>query len=300
MKTTESRYNGILYVFTVLIWGSTWLAIKFQLGSVDPMISVTWRFAIAALLLNVYCRLSGLNMRFSPKEHMFMAMQGAFLFALNYWLFYVAELYITSGLAAVIFSTIVFMNIINGSILLKSPVYPRVVTGAFFGAFGIGLVFWPELSSFTLSDNSFVGLLLCIGATLSASFGNIISARNQRFMLPVIQTNAFGMGYGAVLMGIFSVVTGKAFTMDVTFVYIGSLLYLSVFGSIIAFGCYLTLIGRIGADRAAYTSLLFPIVALGISTVYEGYQWSLFAFAGVLLILFGNFLAISNKKPLPA
>jgi drug/metabolite transporter (DMT)-like permease len=146
--------NFVFYAGTVLIWGTTWLAITFQLGVVDPMISVIYRFALAAALLQVYLRVAGLRMRFALREHLYIALQGTLLFALNYWIFYAAELYLTSGLVAVVFSTIVFQNILFGALLLGDPIRPRVVFGASLGLVGIGLVFWPELSSFNLSDHS--------------------------------------------------------------------------------------------------------------------------------------------------
>jgi drug/metabolite transporter (DMT)-like permease len=151
-------------------------------------------------------------MRFKQKEHFFMALQGVFLFAINYWLFYVAELYVTSGLAAVVFSTIIFMNVVNSHIFLREPIRLRVVSGASIGLIGMGLVFWPELSSFSLEDRNFLGLLLCVLATFSASLGNITSAYNQKYRLPVVQTNTYGMTYGAIIMGVFALISGKPFT----------------------------------------------------------------------------------------
>ena len=286
-----------LYGSTVLIWGTTWLAITFQLGSVDPMVSVLYRFIAAALILMLYCKLSALKMRFHLKDHLFMVLQGLVLFSVNYWIIYLASVYLTSGLVAVIFSSIVFMNMINGRLLLGSQIRSNVLAGGGIGILGIGLVFWPQISSFDLSDDTAAGVLFAVCSTFMASLGNIISARHQKYNLPVIQTNAFGMVYGAAIMGILAVVSGRRFSFDMSFPYIGSLIYLSVFGTIIAFGCYLKLIGKIGADRAAYASMLFPVVALGISTVYEGYQWSAHNLTGIVLVLIGNRLVI-NKRAL--
>ncbi len=287
--------NFIFYTLTVLIWGSTWIGIKFQLGgSVAPVISVAYRFTLAATLLMLWCFIRNLKMRFSLKDHLFMALQGTFLFALNYWLFYVAELYITSGLAAVIFSTIVIMNMVNGAIFLKSPFNNKVIVGGIFGLCGIVLVFKPEFHAFHLGDKATMGILASFAATLLASLGNIISARNQKHGLPIIQTNAWGMSYGALLILTIAVVSGQPFTLDISVRYIAALIYLALFGSIVAFGCYLTLIGKIGADRAAYATLLFPIVALIISTIWEGYHWSSEAVIGVGLILMGNLLMLKK------
>lgn len=286
----------LFYIATVLIWGSTWLAITFQLGTVEPLVSVVYRFALAAILLLGYCKLTGLNLRFSKQDHMFMALQGALLFAFNYWLFYIAETVLTSGLVAVVFSTMVVMNMVNGALFLRTPLNRRMMLGAMLGLSGIGLVFWPELAAFNLDDQGFYGLLLCLAATLSASLGNIASARNQKFRLPIIQTNAIGMAYGATAMFLVALAGGSTFSFEFTYSYVASLLYLTIFGSIIAFGCYLSLVGRIGVDRAAYVTLLFPLVALALSTVFEGYQWTGTALVGVVLILVGNLLVLRKRK----
>ncbi len=286
----------LFYLITVLIWGSTWLAIKYQLGSVDPMVSVVYRFSLAALLLMLWCSVTRLNMRFSLKEHLYMALQGTLLFSLNYWLFYVAELHITSGLAAVIFSTILIMNMVNGTLFLGTPLDTKVIAGAVLGLLGICLVFRPELAKFHFGENGFLGMILCMAATYLASLGNIVSARNQRHGLPIIQTNAFGMAYGAILMIGLAWVIGKPFNFVFSSSYITALIYLALFGSIIAFGCYLSLVGRIGADRAAYATLLFPIVALTISTIWENYQWSFEAVLGITLILGGNLLMLNTRR----
>jgi drug/metabolite transporter (DMT)-like permease len=287
----------LLYGSTVLIWGTTWLAIKFQLGSVDPMVSVLYRFIAATMILMVYCKLNDLRMRFQLKDHVFMALQGLVLFSVNYWIIYLASVHLTSGLVAVIFSSIVFMNMINGALLMGSPIRLSVVVGGGVGIVGIVFVFWPEISAFSLSDKAAIGVLLAAVSTFMASLGNIISARHQKYDLPVIQTNAYGMAYGAVIMGIIAIASGRRFGFEMTFPYVSSLGYLSLFGTVIAFGCYLKLIGKIGADRAAYATMLFPIVALSISTVYEGYQWSAYNIIGMVLVLIGNALVL-NKKAL--
>ena len=236
-------------------------------------------------------------MRFSVKEHSFMLLQGTLLFGLNYLLFYIAELHVTSGLAAVIFSTILIMNMVNGAIFLKSAIDGMVMFGGLLGLAGIILVFRPEISSFSLENNGAMGALFCVVATLFASLGNITSARNQKHGLPIIQTNAYGMGYGALIMLLMTLAWGKSFGFEFSTVYIGSLLYLALFASVIAFGCYLTLVGNIGADRAAYATLLFPIVALIISTIWENYHWTASSAAGVGLILLGNLWMLKRRQP---
>ncbi|MBC8180191.1 EamA family transporter [candidate division KSB1 bacterium] len=287
--------NLLLFLIPSLIWGSTWLAIKFQLGVVDPLVSVVYRFFFASIILFIFCRVTNLNLKYNTRQHLYMALQGFLLFGINYWLVYLAELHLPSGLVAVIFSTLIFMNILNGAIILKSSIRPIVIFGAIMGFIGIGLVFKQELFSFGLSSNNSMALILAILGAFLASLGNITSAHNQKNNLPVIQTNAFGMLYGAISMLIITLLVDKPFNFDVSFAYISSLIYLAVFGSVIAFNSYLTLLGRVGADKSGYVALVIPVFALILSTIFEGYRWTIFALFGVFFILMGNVLVLKKK-----
>ena len=289
-----SVQNLLLYTISILIWGSSWLAIKFQLGYVDPMVSVAYRFLLASGISWIYCRYSGRLMRFGLRDHIFMFIQGSCLFSLNYLLFYISELTLTSWLPAVIFSTMVVMNMLNGIIFLKNRFELRMGVGACLGIAGIVLVFWPEITDFEMGDENLSAAAIAVLATYLASLGNIASARNQRHGVPVIEANTYGMTYGALLMLVLALTAGKELTIEMTAVYISSLLFLSVFASIIAFLSYLTLLGRVGVDRGAYATLIIPLVALGISTVYEGYQWSAYAGFGMTMIITGNLLILKR------
>ncbi|MBW8055558.1 MAG: DMT family transporter [Acidiferrobacterales bacterium] len=281
-----------LYAITVLIWGSTWFAITLQLEVVDPIWSVAYRFALAGVVLIAFCLITRRRLRFGWRDQAFIALQGALLFSINYVLFYFAIGGVTSGLVAVIFSTIVFMNIVNGALLFRSPVRVRVVAGATLGLAGIALVFWPELSALQVSSAALTGLALSLLATWVASLGNMAAVATQRRGLPIIEVNALGMAYGAALTAAAALLLGAELRFEWTPRYVGSLVYLAVFGSIIAFGCYLRLLRTIGADRAAYTSVLYPLVALALSTLFEQYRWSAPAFAGVAMVLLGNLLVL--------
>ena len=288
--------NNLLYAATVLIWGSTWYAIKMQLGVVDPDLSVAYRFIAAATVLIAFCLATGRSLRFAPRHHLFIAAQGLFLFCLNYWLFYYATFELTTGVVAVVFSLIMLMNILNGAVLFGARVEPRVLAAAGLGLIGLVLVFWDDLAVLDFTSGPMVGLGLSIVATYSASLGNMASLRNTRAGLPVIPVNALGMAYGAVFMTILALLRGAPLSFDLSPGYVGSLLYLAIFGSVLAFGFYLTLLGRIGADRAAYAAVVFPIVALIISTFMESYVWTAPALIGVALILGGNILAVAKPK----
>jgi len=277
-----------------VIWGSTWLAIKFQLGIVDPLVSIFYRFFLAAIILLIYCRISGLNLKYSAKQHFFMALLGLLLFGINYWLVYLAEIYLKSGLVAVVFSTIVFLNIFNGALFLKSKIRLNVLYGSMLGFMGIVLVFKDEVFGFTLSSGASFAFLLALLSAVISSLGNITSAYNQKNKLPVIQANAYGMLYGACLMLLLALIMGKSIEFEFSLHYTLSLLYLAIFGSVIAFGCYLTMLGNIGADKAAYVTLIIPIIALVLSTLFEGYKWNALALIGVLLITSGNIMILKK------
>ncbi|GGF69395.1 membrane protein [Terasakiella brassicae] len=286
--------NAFLYITTVLIWGSTWLAIKYQLGVVAVEASIAYRFALASILLLAFCVLTRRSLAFDRKTHIWFALLGLCLFSGNYFFMYIASGHITTGLVSVGFCSMVVMNIILSRLFFKTSISGRVVLGATLGMVGTFMVFWPEVKHFDPSDSGFYGMTLVLLGTLCASFGNMVSARNQKKGVPVMQANAWGMAYGALFMAIFASFNGVEFTFDPRFEYIWSLFYLAVFGSVIAFGCYLTLLGNIGPEKAVYSVVLFPIVALSLSTVFEGYHWPMAAVVGVPLVLFGNVLVLTK------
>lgn len=290
--------NGILYLIPVLIWGSTWLAIKFQLGVVAPELSIAYRFGLAASILLIYSAVRRLPLAFSLRQHAYIALQGLLLFSINYLLVYLSEEHLTSGLVAIIFSMIIILNVLFGALLLRNPVRGQVLLGAVIGLAGLLLIFRPEIAEFDLSGDKALGVVMAFLGVVSASLGNIVSARNQKNALPVVQTNAFGMAYGALIMLGFAVVRGAELTFDPSFGYVSSLIYLALFGSIIAFTSYLTLLGRIGPDRAAYVTVLFPIIALILSTLFEDLSWGLLQIVGAFLVLLGNAIVLIKRGAL--
>ena len=290
------HHSASLYLATVLIWGSTWFAIRFQLGVVAPEVSLVYRFALAGLILLLFCLMRQRNLRYTPRQHGFIALQGLFLFCANYLVFYWATGLLTSGIVALLFSTVILMNIVNGALFMRERVSNRVMLGALVGIGGIVAIFWSDVSAVENTADTWRGLWMCLLATYFASVGNILSARNQRDGIPVVQTNAWGMTYGALIMLAYALVSGASFSYDPAPAYSLSLIYLAVFGSIFAFGCYLTLVGRIGADKAAYAAVLFPVIALGLSTLFEDYQWTLRALFGFALVLIGNYIVLSKGK----
>lgn len=289
--------NLSLYLATVLIWGTTWIAIKWQVGVVDLTVSIAYRFALAALVLFAFLLARGSLQSMDRRGHMICLAQGACLFCLNFICFYVASQWVPSGLIAVIFSTAVLWNAFNARLFLGRRIAPAVLGGSAFGMAGLMLLFWPELSGPAFRTETLYGVLLALGGTLCFSFGNMLSSVKQSRGLRPLSTNAWGMFYGAVLLVAISMGRGAEIQIDWSARYLGSLVYLAIPGSVIGFTAYLTLVGRIGAERAAYCTVLFPVVALNVSALVEGYQWTPSALIGLILVMLGNVLVFYKPRP---
>ncbi|MDB4286233.1 EamA family transporter [bacterium] len=297
MQKSAATENAALFTIPALIWGSTWYAITFQLGTVDPLFSISYRFGLAGILLVIYCRVRNISLRFNGVQHGRIMLQALCLFGFNYWLTYESETLITSGLVALIFSLVIFFNIFFGRLILKNPIRKQVIFGALLGLLGTFLIFQPELVGVEASDDTLLGVLLCVGGVVVASLGNIASAFNQRQQLPVISTNAIGMLYGAGSMFLIALLSGKTPTFDPSMPYVLSLIYLAVLGSVIAFSTYLTLVGRIGPDKAAYALVIVPMIAIGISMLFEGYKLEWISAIGIMFLIAGNVFALWRSTP---
>lgn len=292
--------NTLLYLVSVLIWGSTWLGIEFQLGVVAPEVSVVYRYVIASALLFGYAAVRGLRLSFALRDHGWFVLLGVLLFGLNYILAYRAQVYITSALAAIVFSSMLWMNILLARVFFRVRAGARVIAGAAVGIIGIVVLFAPQIGRLSLSDTVLLGTLLCGCGAITASLGNMASQQAQRLKLPVIQSNAWGMFYGAALTGSYALLSGQSFNFDASPGYVISLLYLAVFGSVVAFGAYLTLLGRIGAHRAGYAVVMFPVVALILSILFEGLELSASIIVGTALVLAGNIAVLRGaRQPKP-
>lgn len=274
------------------IWGSTWLAITYQLGDVAPELSVAYRFGLAATVLFAWCAATGRSLRFSVREHGYLAALGVMLMGLNYIGIYWSERFVTSGLVAVLFSTIVFMNPVGMRLAFGTPVTARTLIAATLGVGGVALLFLPELDQATQGGSAGYGVALALGATLIACGGNLIAMRNHKAGIPTFPGTAWGMAYGALSAALVAIVRGVPWTFDTGAEYLLSLAYLSVFGSIIAFGAYLTLLKRVGGGPAAFVGVATPVIALALSTLFEGYRWTWIAGLGVVLAVAGNWLAL--------
>ena len=291
------------FVACVLIWGSTWYAIEFQLGEVAKEWSVVYRFTLSAMLLQAWRMLRGMKATFGSQGHIAAAGTGIFLFGINYLLVYAGTEHLTSGLVAIAFSTLSLMNIMSARIFLGTPVHLPVLGAAVIGISGLALVFGNEIAHFSWADETMVGLAFCLSATVTASLGNTIAASEKAKSFPILPFTALALFYSSGFNILVALASGQPMLFDTSMPYVLSLLYLAVFGTVIAFTIYLWLIAKIGVARAGYISVVMPLVALTISTIYEGFVWSAAALAGLVLIIVGNAMIIrlkNNKKPAPA
>ena len=288
--------NALLYGLVVLIWGTTWIAIFLQQGPVAAPVSIFWRFAVASATIMIVLLALGRLRKMVLRDHLFCMVQGCCVFCFNFWCFYTAAAYINTGLESVIFSMAVLYNAINSFIFFGQRPPARFGIAAVLGMLGIITLFWDDLLASGWSQELLLGIGLSALGTYGFSLGNMISLRHQRNGLETMTTNAWAMTYGTLVMGAIALIRGDNFTPEWTVSYMGALLYLAIFGSVIAFGAYFTLVGRIGAGKAAYSTLLFPLVALSISTIYEGYVWHMNGIAGIVLILTGNMVMFTKPE----
>ncbi|KFC82080.1 DMT family transporter [Buttiauxella agrestis] len=286
--------NALLYISVVVIWGTTWLAIYMQQGVVSVPVSIFWRFAVAAIVMLVVLLALGRLRRISLRDHLFCMLQGGCVFGFNFFCFYHAAAYISSGLESVIFSMSVLFNAINSMIFFRQRPSKNLLPAAVLGIAGVIALFWHDLVATQMAPTLLMGIGLSALGTFGFSIGNMISTRHQRRGLETLSTNTYAMFYGTIIMGVLALVRGDSFMPEFTLRYLGSLFYLAIFGSVIAFGAYFTLVGRIGASQAAYSTLLFPLVALSLSTIYEGYVWHSNAVIGLCMILLGNLVMFSK------
>jgi drug/metabolite transporter (DMT)-like permease len=287
--------NLQLFAGCVAIWGSTWLAITFQLGRVAPEASVGWRFLLASLLLFAFCLARRLPLRYSAREHAWIALQGMLMFSVSYIYVYYAEENVVSGLVAVGYSASPLLAMLGMRLFFRTPMTGAVIAGSILGIAGITLVFWPEFAHLRGDRRTALGAVYTAVAVLVATLGTIAAHRNHEARLPLWQGMAWGMLYGGLFSIAVALATGKALTFELSAPYVLSLLYLALLGSIVAFAGYLTLMKRIGAARAGYIGVMVPIVALVVSAAFEGFHWQALTVAGIAVSVAGNVVVLRER-----
>jgi drug/metabolite transporter (DMT)-like permease len=296
--------NTLLFAVCSLIWGTTWFVIKFQVDSTGPIVGVFYRYLVATVIMfviNIFFIKKTLRFPFS--NHKFFMLQGLFNFCLNYILTYMSERHINSGLVALTFTVLIYFNMLGMRLIFKREISKNVIYGAILGFIGIFFLFWKEISNFNADQVTLFGIIIGVIATFCASIGNMFAYKNHLLKIPVMTFNAYGMLYGTIFSLIIGLVMGEDFTFPTNHSFLLSLSYLSLFGTVVAFWAYQTLVGTIGAERAAYTSIISPVIAVLVSVLFENTTFTVQLSIGMIFCFLGNLLALKKrhqKTPRPA
>jgi drug/metabolite transporter (DMT)-like permease len=285
--------TAFLYLITLFAWGTSWIAIAMQNGPVDSVASVFYRFLIAGLMLFLVLYFTGRLQKVRQNDHLWFFLQGICLFCFNFICFYVASRYMASGLLSIVFSSAIFFNTLNNRVFWGVKPNKAVYWAGLIGITGLVLLFWKELEQTSASGDLLFGIGLSALGTFSFSLGNMITVRHNKNGINPLTSTAYGMSYGAVILLGILIVTQIPITWDSRPEYLYGLLWSAIVASVVGFTAYLTLVNRIGANQAAYATVVFPVIALGISSIYEGYTWGVLNVLGLVLVLFGNAVAMN-------
>ena len=293
----------LLYIATVLVWGSTWIMMKFQLGQVVPSASLSYRYFLAGLLVLGGAHLVGKQVRLLRRQHLWCMAQGGLMFSVNYWITYLAAAHLTTGVVSVFFAGVSGATMLLGLVLYRKVPQLLPAIGAGLGVLGTALVFWPEVSGLPLDGPEVISGVMLIGSVFLFALGGIVGARNLASGMPRYATIGWSMTYGGIWMACITLLRGDSFDFELSVTYVGSLIWLIVMGSVVVFVMYFVVVERLGPERAAYASVMFPLVALVISTFAEDYHWPMAALIGVPLAIAGNGLVLWQGRaaaPVPS
>lgn len=288
-----TRSTAGLYLLTVLVWSTSWLPVSWQVEQAEPEIAIFWRFCLAAPLMWLFAWYRGAPLNLVWRQQIGFAALGLCLFSANFTLFYYGAIGVASGLLAVVFSTASLVNLLLDSLRSGKPPSLILTGAALLGAGGVSLLYWPEIQ---LESAALASLFFCLCGTLFFCAGNMVSAELQRRSISVLSANSWGMLWGLVWLGLFGLAKGSDFTPSVTPGWYAGLVWLAIFASVVAFSSYLTLVGRIGPGRAGYATVLFPVLALLLSTLFEDFNWQISSLAGLLLVMAGNLVMVRAKS----
>ena len=284
--------NGHLFATCVLIWGTTWYAITFQLGHTAPEVGVALRFALAGTVVIAWCAGRGIRLRFTPREHGFFALQGAFMYGVSYACVYHAERHIVSGLVAVGYSASPLVTGLGAHALFNLRVTRRFLSGGLLGIAGVALMFWTEFGAVSGSRDTAIGAAFTVIAVLLSAVGSLAAFHNRSLGLPFWPSMGFGMLYGAAACALVALVQGHSFALPPVASWWFALLYLALAGSVLTFACFLTLQERIGPGPTGAIGVMTPLVALVVSMVFEAFRPDVLTLTGAALAVVGNVLML--------
>jgi drug/metabolite transporter (DMT)-like permease len=289
------------FMLVTLIWGSTWIVIKGQLGVVPPSWSVTYRFAIAAAAMFAFALIRGERLRLEKRAMLFAAVLGIAQFALNFNFVYRAEQHITSGLVAVLFALLIVPNTLMGRAFLKTPLEGRFLLGAGIAIAGVGLMILHEYRAAALGAREvLIGTALTLAGVMSASISNVMQGTTIARAQPMVVMIAWAMLFAAIVDGCYAWITTGPPVIEANATYLGGVLYLGIVASAVTFPLYFNVIRAVGPGQAAWTSVLIPIIAMGFSTAFEGYRWAMLSVAGGIVALVGLVIAVAKRPERPS
>ena len=287
--------NWQLLAVCVLTWGTTWYAITFQIGHTSPEVGVAWRFGLAGAVVLAMCARRGMALRFTWRDHALLLLQGGFMYGVSYICVYHAEMHVVSGLVAVGYSASPLVSGLGARLLFGVCVTRRFVFGGLLGLAGVGLIFWPEFAKAASNGDSqgaALGALFTIASVLLSTVGSLTASRNRQHGLPFWPALGFGMVYGAAVCVIAAAAQGQSLAPAGVASWWLALLYLALAGSVLTFACFLTLQERIGPGPTGTVGVMTPLLALVVSTVFEGFDPDGLTFAGAALAVLGNVLML--------
>ncbi|HWH84469.1 MAG TPA: EamA family transporter [Burkholderiaceae bacterium] len=285
-----------LFAVCVLIWGTTWYAITFQVDRVPAEAAVALRFGLAGAAVLAFCAARRAPLRFPPSTHARLALQGALLYGVSYVCVYHAEKHIASGLVAVGYSASPLVSGLGARWLFGTRVSARFVAGGVLGLVGVALIFWPEFESSAQRSGAALGALFTLASVLLSSGGSLAASRNRGHGLPFWPALGYGMLYGAAAAALCSLVLGERIAWPSAPLWWGSLLYLALAGSVLAFACFLALQQRLGPGPAGTVGVMTPLLALAVSITLEGLRPHALTFAGLALAVAGNVLMLRPPR----
>ncbi len=288
-----SRFrNWQLFAICVLVWGTTWHAITYQLTDVAPEVGVALRFALAGAVVLAFALWRGQRIRFPARAHAALALQGSFLYGVSYVCVYHAERYVASGLVAVGYSASPLITGLGAAALFGAAIGGRFIVGGLLGLAGVALIFWPEIVRPADGERGALGAMLTIVSVMLSAVGSLAASRNRNIGVPLLPAMGFGMLYGAVAAAVVAVLLGRAFVLPSAPSWWLSLAWLTLAGSVLAFACFLTLQDRLGPGPAATVGVMTPLIALVVSLAFEGYRPDLLTAVGAALAVAGNALML--------
>ncbi len=299
--TGRARWPGLdvalPFAIVTLIWGSTWLVIRDQVSSVPPTWSVTYRFIIAALAMFGLALAQRRSLRIDRRELGLALFLGLFQFTLNFNFVYRSELYLTSGVVAVLYALLILPNSLLARIVFGQRANRAFLVGGLVSASGVALLFLHEYRAADIApDKVLAGIAFGVAGLLSASVSNVAQMSKTARQASMMVLLAWAMLFGALFDAIIALALEGAPVFDPRPGFVAGTLWLALAGSVVTFPLYFRLIQKIGPGRAAYSSVAIPVIAMIFSTLFEAYDWSLLSAGGSLLALAGMGIALAGRS----